>query len=148
MGTIVQIKALPRETASKVHELVNVTGQGERYKRLERTKINDKCTDSICALPSKSLGRLLTGLMDEVDNPYLQKKGEPEPRLPEGFEDIVDKKKVPRQTLLEIKHGVPRDYYTSKRPRRGDKPADFTFMQQFRFKLRDGSVFLNLDIPE
>jgi len=57
MGKQVFIKSIPRDTASKIHEFRN----GSSGKKLNKTKLSDRCKDGYQALFSLKTGGLKTG---------------------------------------------------------------------------------------
>lgn len=138
--SIVIIKPFPRESAYKIHELRSDTSN----KKVNKTKIG-RCNDKLRAIPSAKTGKLLTGLDEYVENPFY-KSDKP---LPHEFEFLRDKEKALLQHILEVKHGRPKDFYTSKMWREGDGMRDenLTFFQKFKMTLNDGSTILNTDNP-
>lgn len=165
MGKIVQVKTIPRDTASRVHEIRNIVKKAdntyETGEPMKKTKISPACKDSYQILYSKKVGGLKTGLYNKVSNPhYVDPKefktdkdykaavAEAKNKLDPEFYDVVDQKQITRQELLEIKHSRPRGFYTNRHLGRNAKPADLTYMQSFNIKFNDGSTFFDLDIPE
>lgn len=134
------IKTLPRQTATKISEFRNDSSG----KKMNRTKIG-RSKDSLRAFYSHKTGALLTGLDKMVPNPYFGDK-----TVPTEFAYVIDKSQITLQEVLEIKHGVPKGYYTNRAWRQGDSLKDdkVTFFQKFRFTLNDGSTILDLNRPE
>jgi hypothetical protein len=121
MGKQVFIKVIPRDTASKIHEVRdNRTG-----KKLNKTKINDLCKDSLQALWSPTVGGLKTGLYKKVEEDEDQTL----------------------QQWAEIKWGLETGFLTNKPWRRGDsmEPDTMTYFQKKTWKLNDGTTILDLD---
>lgn len=138
-GTKVFIKSIPRETATKISEAKS----GSTGKRLNKNKIG-RCKDTLRAMYSAQTGKLLTGLTEEVLNPYYQTKS----ALPAEFQYIKDLERCSLQEVLEIKHKVPKGTYTDKPWQEGTgmRESDLTFFQKFRKKLNDGTTILDLNI--
>jgi hypothetical protein len=112
MGRKVFIKVIPRDTVSKVSEFRNPTGG----KKLNKTKISDKCKDSIQALYNVATGALATGL-----TPEMERQAEKDWGKPSGF-----------FTNAPMKKGV----YNHE---------DLTYYQRKSWKLNDGTTILDLD---
>lgn len=123
MSKQVFIKVIPRDTASKIHEVRdNRTG-----KRLNKTKINDFCKDGIQALWSPTVGGLKTGLYKKMEM--------------EGGESIT------LQAWAENRWSLERGFLTNKPWRRGDSMhgEDMSYFQKKSWKLNDGTTILDLD---
>ena len=108
MGKQVFIKVIPRDTASKIHEVRdNRTG-----KRLNKTKINDFCKDGIQALWSPTVGGLKTGLYKSMD--------------------LEDGEKITLQNWAENRWSLEKGFLTNKPWRRGDslQPEDMSYFQK------------------
>jgi hypothetical protein len=144
-NTTVVIKTLPRKSAYNVSEFRNVTKDGTTGKSMNKTKVGN-CNDKIRALYSTKTGNLLTGLDETVANPYFQSKKS----ITHEFEYVRNLEEITRQELLEIKHGRPKGFYTSRPWRDGDghSDAELTFFQKFKYTLNDGSTILDLSKPQ
>lgn len=145
MGKKVFIKTIPRETATKISDFRNESG--ERTSKLNKTKMGRCKTKLTCPYSSKT-HRLITGLdefysEDGVTNPYKDNA-----KLPQEFMYIKDKEKITLQEYLEVKHGVRKDYYTSRpakaRQNFDTKGADRPFFWDFSYPMSDGSTMLDL----
>lgn len=146
MGKKVFIKTIPRETATKISDYRNESG--ERSTKLNKTKMGRCKTKLDCPYSSKT-HKLITGLdipynVDGVTNPYKDSG-----KLPQEFAYLKDKEQITVQEYMEVKHGVKKDYYTS-RPAKGrdnfnTKGSDRPFFWDFAFTMNDGSTMLDLD---
>jgi len=126
MGKQVFIKVIPRDTASKIHEVRdNRTG-----KKLNKTKINDNCKDTLQALWSLKVGGLKTGLYKKIE-------------VDSG--DTAEK--ISLQDWAEKKWGLEKGFLSNKPWRRGDSmdPENLTYFQKKSWKLNDGTTILDLD---
>jgi hypothetical protein len=124
MGKQVFIKVIPRDTASKIHEVRdNRTG-----KKLNKTKINDQCKDTLQALWSPTVGGLKTGLYKKREY---------------GDQGEI----LTLQQWAERKWGLETGFLTNKPWRRGDTmdPQYMTYFQKKSWKLNDGTTILDLD---
>lgn len=140
MESTVIIRSIPRQTATKISEFKDrKTG-----KKLNKNKIG-KCKDAFRAQYSEKTGKLLTGLNEVVSNPYYKSDKD----IPSDFLYVKNLERISLQELLEIKHGVPKGYYTDRawQPGDGYNEAKLTFFQKFKFKLNDGSTILDLSKP-
>jgi len=139
-STKVIIKAIPRQTATKISEFTNKTSG----KKMNKNKIG-KCKDVLRAFYSEKTGSLVTGLEEVINNPYFESNRD----LPQEFQYIRKEEKITLQDLLEIKHRVPKGTYTNRawRPGDGYKDEQLTFFQRFKYKLNDGATILDLAKP-
>lgn len=100
-------------------------------------------------LPS---GIVETGLDEVVENPYKDGDGlEGNYKVEWAHRILAGKPHVKRQHVLEYKHGVPFDYYTSKIPMEpiSSTKEDKLFFEkgESRPVLGDGTTFLDLNNP-
>jgi hypothetical protein len=141
---------VPRQTASKVDMF-----QDEGGTTLQKTKIGRKTSNIYRPLLSMSTGKLKTGLDEMVENPF---KDDPKEKIKAGFEPyILGKERVKLQHLLEYKHGVPVDHYTSlplksevygiPEKEEGLKVPYFQ-RQGFQVKISDTGLMLDTSKPE
>lgn len=124
MSKQVFIKVIPRDTASKIHEVRD----SRTGKKLNKTKINDMCKDTIQALWSPKVGGLKTGLYKMKDSL-------------EGDNEIT------LQDWAEKRWGLQKGFLTNRPWRRGDSmdPDVMTYFQKKGWKLNDGTTVLDLD---
>lgn len=146
MGKKVFLKTIPRETATKISDYRNESG--ERVAKLNKTKMGRCKTKLDCPYSSKTR-RNITGLdipydIDGVKNPYKNKTN-----LPQEFVYLKDKEQISLQEYMEVKHGVRKDYYTSRAAKGRDnfntKGADRPFFWDFTYAMNDGTTMLDMD---
>ena len=73
MGTKIFIKSVSRDSVSGVSEFRNTNGG----KKINKTKISDKCKDTLSCLYDVKTGSLATGLTPEMEAEAETKWGKP-----------------------------------------------------------------------
>lgn len=118
------IKSIPRETASKIHEIRD----NRSGKKLNKNKITSRCKDGFQALWSPSVGGLKTGLYKKLT--------------------LEDGTVTTYQDWAEKKWNLPKGYLTNRAWRKGDSMAneDMTYFQKKAWKLNDGTTVLDLEL--
>jgi len=121
------IKSIPRETVSKVSEFRNIGSRGEKGRKMNKTKLSDKCKDGIQALYSSKIGGLKTGLYKTTTN--------------------ADGETISLQKWAEEKWNQSPGFLGNKSFRKGNSmnPEDMTYFQKRVWKLNDGTTVLDLD---
>lgn len=127
MGTKIFVRTIPRDTASKVSEFRNVNSRGVSGKKMNKTKISEKCKDGFQALYSSKVGGLKTGLYKTTTT--------------------EDGKEITLQEWAENKWSLAPGFLTNRPIRRGDSinPEDMTYFQKKSWKLNDGTTVLDLE---
>lgn len=134
------INTIAREKATGIDKW-----KGRDGRPMNKTKNGRFTGDTIQPLYNIRTGGLATGLSDLVENPWF---GTDTNKLGKDWEYLSTKSEITRQELLEKKHGRVPGYYTDRPVRKGDKPGEVTFMQQFKVRLNDGSTVLDLTKAE
>jgi hypothetical protein len=127
MGTKIYIRTIPRDTASKISEFRNINSRGATGRKMNKTKISEKCKDGLQALFSSKVGGLKTGLYKKTTD--------------------EDGKEITLQEWAEDNWGLAPGFLTNRPIRRGDsfRPEDMTYFQKKSWKLNDGTTVLDLD---
>lgn len=144
MSKTVFINAVPRTSVQKRHEYTHWNG---RKMNVNKAK-GAGTTFSISVSAAKK--ELNTGFDKMVDNQWYFEK-EKEVELPSAWtgSQIWKKKRITLQNFLELKHNKPKGFYTSIAP-----PAfppvkyEYTYLQLFKYFLKDGMTILHLDDPK
>lgn len=137
---------VPKTTSNGV-PVVNQSKQVQ-YQDIEPTNLTRiPGTATTLSAGRKSNGELNTGLDMMVANPY---QNEEVFKVAWAERIIKGKPKVKLQHLLEYKHGVPYDFYTSRvemSPKASTDEKVFFEKSESRIVLKDNTCFLDLDNP-